>query len=113
VGVHQFVRIGEHAIIGGMSGVENDVMPYARVKGERAVLAGLNLIGLERRGFSKDDIKTLQRAYNRLFANDGTLEDRLKQVSSEFADVKPVMDIVEFAQVKTKFALCQPARKTA
>ena len=57
--VHQFIRIGDHAIIGGMSGVEADVIPYGRVKGERAFLAGLNLIGLERRGFDKAEILSL------------------------------------------------------
>ena len=54
--VHQFVRIGPHAMIGGMSGVEQDVIPYGSVIGNRARLAGLNVVGLKRRGFSRDDI---------------------------------------------------------
>lgn len=111
--VHQFVRIGSHAVIGGMSGVENDVIPYGRVKGERATLAGLNLIGLERRGFTKDDIKIMQKAYNQLFADDGTLEDRIAQVEKDFADQPNVMDMIQFARQKAKFALCQPSRKAA
>lgn len=109
--VHQFIRIGDHAIIGGMSGVENDVIPYGRVKGERAFLAGLNLIGLERRGFGKDDVRTLQRAFNQLFGDEGTLEQRIEAVSQDYAGDETVMKIVEFAKAKTKFPLCQPAKK--
>jgi UDP-N-acetylglucosamine acyltransferase len=109
--VHQFIRIGSHAIIGGMSGVENDVIPYGRVKGDRAFLAGLNLIGLERRGFGKDDIRKLQGAFNQLFGDEGTLEQRLDMVSNDFSDDALVMSIIEFAREKTKFPLCQPRKK--
>lgn len=109
--VHQFVRIGDHAIIGGMSGVENDVIPYGRVKGERAHLAGLNLIGLERRGFGKDSIRMMQRAFNQMFGEEGTLEDRLESVARDFANDDTIMRIVTFAREKTKFPLCQPARR--
>lgn len=109
--VHQFVRIGAHAIIGGMSGVENDVIPYGRVKGDRAFLAGLNLVGLERRGFSKDEVRTLQRAFNQLFGDEGTLDQRIDMVSSDFAEDDLVMSIVQFAREKTRFPLCQPRKK--
>ena len=91
--VHQFIRIGSFAIIGGFSGVESDVIPYGRVKGERAFLAGLNLIGLERQGFEKDKIKTLQKAYNTLFQNDGTLENRIQKVQEDFGDNEAVSKI--------------------
>jgi UDP-N-acetylglucosamine acyltransferase len=111
--VHQFVRIGEHAMIGGMTGVENDVIPFGRVKGERGFLAGLNLVGLERRGFSKDEIKALQRAFNQLFGEEGTLEQRLESVEQEYAAEALVMDLVRFARAKTRFPLCQPPKKAA
>ena len=110
--VHQFIRIGEHAIIGGMSGVENDVIPYGRVKGERAHLSGLNLIGLERRGFDKDAVKKLQRAFKQLFGDDGTLDERIASVANDFSDDETVTAIVEFAKAKTRFPLCQPAKKS-
>ena len=109
--VHQFVRIGAHAIIGGMSGVENDVIPYGRVKGERAFLAGLNLIGLERRGFSKDEIRQLQRAFNQVFGNEGTLEQRIDIAATDFANDNLIMSIIEFARAKSNFPLCQPRKK--
>ena len=111
--VHQFVRIGPYAVIGGMSGVENDVIPFGRVKGERAFLAGLNLIGLDRNGFSRDEIKTLQRAFNRLFDDEGTLEQRITEVAGAFPDDRLVMDMIEFAREKTRFPLCQPPRSKA
>lgn len=109
--VHQFIRIGEHAIIGGMSGVEADVIPYGRVKGERAFLAGLNLIGLERRGFDKDALRDLQKAFKQLFADEGTLESRIDVVTDMFADNQTVQEIIAFARQESKFPLCQPQRK--
>ncbi len=111
--VHQFVRIGAYAVIGGMSGVENDVIPFGRVKGERAFLAGLNLIGLERQGFSKDEVKKLQKAFNQLFNTEGTLESRMETVASEFSSDELVMNIIRFAREKSRFTLCQPSRKAA
>src|SRR5271154_1034805 len=64
--VHQFVRIGKQVMVGGMTGVENDVIPYATVTGNRAHLSGLNLVGLKRRGFSREDIHDLRNAYRML-----------------------------------------------
>lgn len=109
--VHQFIRIGSYAIIGGFSGVENDVIPYGRVKGERAYLAGLNLIGLERQGFDKDQVRTLQKAFNQLFADNDTLEQRIDSVEKDFQGDETVAKIIEFAKSKTKFPLCQPQKR--
>lgn len=109
--VHQFVRIGSFAVIGGMSGVESDVIPYGRVKGERAFLAGLNLVGLERNGFDKDHIKHLQRAFYELFADDGTMDQRIEKVATEFSSNQAVMQMVDFARLKTRFPLCAPPKK--
>lgn len=109
--VHQFIRIGAHAIIGGMSGVENDVIPYGRVKGDRAYLAGLNLIGLERRGFTKEEIRKLQSAFNQLFGDEGTMDQRIETVSQDYSADPLVISIIDFAREKTKFPLCQPKKK--
>ncbi len=108
---HQFIRIGAHAVIGGMSGVENDVIPYGRVKGERAFLAGLNLIGLERSGVEKSEIRTLQRAFKQLFNDDRSFEQRIESVANDFSEDQYVNEIVEFARKKTRFPLCQPQKK--
>ncbi len=106
--VHQHVRIGAHAMIGGMSGVENDVIPYGTVMGERAHLSGLNIVGLKRRGFEREDIHTLRNAYRLLFAAEGTLQERLDDVAKMFEDNKPVRDIVDFIRVDSGRAICQP-----
>ena len=106
--VHQFVRIGDYAVIGGMSGVEQDVVPFSLIVGERAKLTGLNLIGLERRGFDKDHIKALRKAYKDIFvAEEQTLSERLDKASNDFADIDLVKEIVDFARVKSKVGLCQ------
>jgi UDP-N-acetylglucosamine acyltransferase len=111
--VHQFVRIGSYAVIGGMSGVESDVIPFGRVKGERASLAGLNLVGLERGGFDKDTVKTLQRAMKELFEGAGTMDERIEQLAKDYAGSEVVMGMIEFARKKERFGLCQPDQKKA
>jgi UDP-N-acetylglucosamine acyltransferase len=111
--VHQFVRIGRHAMVGGMSGVENDVIPYGSVFGNRAHLSGLNLVGLKRRGFSRDDIHDLRRAYRLIFAPEGTLQERLADVSELFSGVEPVMEIVEFTGADSSRSICQPLLEDA
>lgn len=111
--VHQFVRIGKHAIIGGLSGVENDVIPYGSVMGDRARLAGLNIVGLKRRGFDRDTLHDLRRAFRLLFADEGTMAERLADVSELFTVNEPVMDIVRFIQAESERAICQPRRNAA
>lgn len=96
VGIHQFVRVGQHAFIGGMSAIEKDVIPYGMAMGNRAVLAGLNIIGLKRRGFSREKIHELRRAYRLLFANEGTLKERMDDVEAEHPDHSTVKEILAF-----------------
>jgi UDP-N-acetylglucosamine acyltransferase len=108
--VHQFVRIGPYAIIGGMSGVESDVIPFGLVKGERAHLAGLNMVGLERRGFNRDDIRALRSAYRMLFAPEGTLAERLEETSTHYKNQEQVGRIVDFIRGGSSRPLCQPKR---
>jgi UDP-N-acetylglucosamine acyltransferase len=111
--VHQFVRIGRHVMVGGMTGVENDVIPYATVTGNRAHLSGLNLIGLKRRGMSRDDIHALRNAYRLLFAPEGTMAERLEEVATQFHDCAPVMEIVDFIGADSARAMCQPKLENA
>jgi UDP-N-acetylglucosamine acyltransferase len=106
--VHQFVRIGSYAIIGGMSGVEKDVIPFGLVKGERAHLAGLNLVGLERRGFNRDDVHALRGAYRMLFAPEGTLAERLEETATHYSQQQHVSNIVNFIRAASDRPLCQP-----
>jgi UDP-N-acetylglucosamine acyltransferase len=106
--VHQFVRIGRHAMIGGMSGVERDVIPYGQVMGDRARLTGLNIIGMQRRGFSREDIQGLRSAYHFLFSTDGTLNDRVTEAAERFSGIGPVDDIIAFIRADSSRAICQP-----
>jgi len=106
--VIQFTRIGAHAFLGGMSGLENDLIPYGMALGNRAHLSGLNIIGLQRRGFARDDIHSLRRAYRALFADEGTLQERLGDVAEEFASHPIVKEIVAFVRAGGKRALCVP-----
>jgi UDP-N-acetylglucosamine acyltransferase len=106
--VHQFVRIGRHAMIGGMSGVERDVIPYGQVMGDRARLTGLNIIGIQRRGFSREDIQGLRNAYQFLFSADGTFNDRVNETAERFGEIGPVADILAFIRADSSRAICQP-----
>ncbi|MBV8889929.1 MAG: acyl-ACP--UDP-N-acetylglucosamine O-acyltransferase [Alphaproteobacteria bacterium] len=106
--VHQFVRIGRHAMIGGMSGVERDVIPYGQVMGDRARLTGLNIVGMQRRGYSREDIQGLRNAYQTLFAADGTFTERVNETAERFGGVAPVDDIVAFIRADSSRAICQP-----
>ncbi len=107
--IHQFVRIGHHAMIGGMSGIENDVIPYGSALGERARLGGLNITGLKRRGFSREDIHALRSAYRTLFSKEGTLEERIEDVQERFSDNKHVLEIINFVRSESSRPLCQPS----
>jgi UDP-N-acetylglucosamine acyltransferase len=106
--VHQYVRIGKHAMIGGMSGVERDVIPFGQVMGDRARLCGLNIIGMQRRGFSRDDIQGLRTAYQFLFSTDRTLSDRVNETAERFRGIGPVEEIIEFIRADSSRAICQP-----
>ena len=106
--VHQFARIGRHAMIGGMSGVEHDVIPYGSVMGNRARLAGLNVVGLKRRGFTREQIHALRTAYRLLFAQEGTMAERLSDAEEIYHDNEAVMEIVAFIRADSSRAICQP-----
>ena len=111
--VHQFVRIGKHAMIGGMTGVENDVIPYGSVTGNRARLQGLNLVGIKRRGFDRDTIHDLRAAYRLLFAQEGTMAERLHDVDDMFGAHEPVREILDFIRADSSRSICQPSMDDA
>lgn len=108
--VHQNVRIGAQAFVGGLSGVEGDVIPFALASGNRAHLFGLNLVGLKRRGFAAERVEKLRRAYRQLFArNDAlVLSERLDILSRECAGDADVAAIVEFMRAPSMRPLCAP-----
>jgi UDP-N-acetylglucosamine acyltransferase len=94
-GIHQFVRIGRGAIIGALSMVTNDVIPYGLVQGPRGELDGLNLVGLKRRGVARADITALRVAFQTLKDGDGSFMDRAKRLSDE-TDSQHVSEMMAF-----------------
>ncbi len=94
--VHQFVRIGRYAYIGGMTGVSQDVPPYSLIAGERGSMRGLNIIGLKRRGFTQEDISILKKAYRILWRTGLPKNQAMEKVLSEFPDNEKVKELVEF-----------------
>jgi UDP-N-acetylglucosamine acyltransferase len=96
IAVHQFVRIGEGSMIGGMSGVPSDVIPFGMALGFRATLRGVNIVGMKRRGVSREDIRRVWRAYRMLFHGDATFEERRSSAEREFAGHALVGKILDF-----------------
>jgi len=97
-GIHQFVRIGAHSIIGGCSGVSKDVPPYMMASGERAEVYGLNSVGLKRRNFSGDSIKALQKAHRILFRSKLSVTHALEKLKAEIQGCPEVDHLVEFIE---------------
>ena len=106
--VHQFCRIGQSAMIGGVTGVERDVIPYGLVMGDRARLDGLNLRGLQRRGFDVAEIRGLQQGYDYLFGDVGTFAERVELTAERYADSKPMMEIIGFIRADSRRRIVQP-----
>ncbi len=106
--VHQFVRVGKHAFIGGASAVESDVIPYGLVVGNRAQLVGLNLIGLKRRGYTREQISSMREAYSQIFAQEGALRERVAAVGERFSGSAEVMEMVSFILADSDRPLCLP-----
>jgi UDP-N-acetylglucosamine acyltransferase len=105
---HQFSRIGRYSFIGGLAAVTKDVIPFGSVWGNHAHLEGLNLVGLRRRGFSREQINQLRVAFRLLFADEGTFQERLADVAETYAASPEVMEIVNFIQADANRPLCLP-----
>lgn len=106
--MHQNGRIGHHAFVGGLAAVVADVIPYGSVFGNHAQLAGLNVVGLKRRGFTREAIHDLRAAYRLLFAEEGTFQERLDDVAELYSHVAEVREIVSFIRADAQRPLCMP-----
>ena len=105
--VHQFAKIGQGAMIGGMSGVEGNVIPYATVMGERASLAGLNLVGIRRRNFAREDIHALRNFFKELFTEENSsISKRSEELRAKF-DSSLVNQVADFIKNQGSRPLCQ------
>ncbi|MBO5443526.1 MAG: acyl-ACP--UDP-N-acetylglucosamine O-acyltransferase [Alphaproteobacteria bacterium] len=95
--VHQFCRIGRKAMIGGLSGVDRDVIPFGIVVGERGKLRGLNVIGLKRSGFEESVIKAITRAYMYIFkGKEDNFVTRLEKAHEKYKDNEMIMEQIKF-----------------
>ncbi|MEK6216702.1 MAG: acyl-[acyl-carrier-protein]--UDP-N-acetylglucosamine O-acyltransferase, partial [Boseongicola sp.] len=108
-GIHQFVRIGKGAIIGAVTMVTNDVIPYGLVQGPRGQLDGLNLVGLKRKGVERNDITALRAAFQMLAQGEGAFQDRIRRLGEE-AESAYVKDIVEFVLGASDRSFLTPER---
>ncbi len=100
--VHQFVRVGKGAMIGGLSAVVADVAPFVTVSGERANVAGLNLVGIKRKGYERSQVNDLRAFYKEVFATDAedSFTDRVKKLAQNY-DSDLVSNFAAFVSVES------------
>jgi UDP-N-acetylglucosamine acyltransferase len=111
-GVQQRLRIGAHAFVGGHSGIGGDLIPFGIGVGRGARLGGLNLVGLKRRGFTREAIHALRNAYKEIFFGEGTLGERLSAAADKHAGVPEVMSVVQFIREAEGGPICVPREET-
>jgi UDP-N-acetylglucosamine acyltransferase len=107
--IHQFVRIGRAAMIGGVSGVEADVIPFGSVMGNRAWLAGLNVIGLRRRGYDRTQIHTVRAAFRLIFRGEGVFADRVEEARRNWGEDTLVTELLGFIDTPSRRGLIRAA----
>jgi UDP-N-acetylglucosamine acyltransferase len=100
--VRQFVRVGESAMVVGMSGVRADVIPFGLVQGSLADLIGLNVVGMRRRGWSKMEIQRLRDAYEAMFFGAGTFRERVAKVAAQYGNDPLVAAVVSFIRAGSR-----------
>ena len=105
--VQQFTRIGKMAMIGGMTGVLHDVIPYGLSTGNRNSLQGLNLIGLRRAKFENKDILGLSEAYKEIFVSKN-INENISKLNGSFKENPLVKDVIEFIIKDKKRSICTP-----
>ena len=106
VAIHQFTRIGTYAMVGGFSGIGQDIPPYMIASGARAKLFGLNAIGLKRHGFTDSTINELKKAYKILFREKRTLKDAIQKIQEDLPYTDEIKHLIEFIQ-KNKRGICR------
>ena len=106
VAIHQFTRVGAYAMVGGFSGVGQDIPPYMIASGARVKLFGLNTVGLKRHGFSDSTVNELKKAYKILFREKRTFKDAIKKIQEDLPYTDEIKHLIEFIQ-KNKRGICQ------
>lgn len=101
----QFTRVGQGAMVGGLTGVTRDVIPYARVFGTRAELLGLNLVGLKRRGLEKAELAEMNAAYKFLFSRNGVFAERVARLATMYPQNPYICEILKFIATPSKHGI--------
>jgi UDP-N-acetylglucosamine acyltransferase len=96
VAVHQFVRVGEYALVGGVSGVAKDVPPYTLASGSRIYVYGLNEVGLRRNGFARETIRQLKRAFKIAFRSSLKVEQAVQKIRAEMMHTPEALRFADF-----------------
>jgi UDP-N-acetylglucosamine acyltransferase len=109
--VHQFTRVGRWAMIGGLTPVTADVIPFARAAGNPGRLAGLNTIGLKRRGLANDRVRALTRAYSHIFNGPGTFAERIAGARDAIEITPEVDELIGFIATGETRELCHPPKR--
>jgi UDP-N-acetylglucosamine acyltransferase len=108
--VHQFARVGECAMIAGVTGVAGDLIPFGYARGSYATLAGINVVGMRRRGYTRSDMHRLRRANAEIFSGAGSFKERFEAATAKYADDQVVGKVIAFIQKAGLRSLLQPAR---
>jgi UDP-N-acetylglucosamine acyltransferase len=108
--IHQNCRVGAYAFVGGCAGVVADIIPYGAAFGNHAVLAGLNIIGMKRRGMARKKIHAIRACFKLLFAEHDTFKERVEQVQERYGAYEEVAHILEFVDAKARRSLMTPRR---
>jgi UDP-N-acetylglucosamine acyltransferase len=102
VAIHQFVRVGDYAFIGGKAAVVKDIPPFVIASGDRAKLHGLNRVGLKRHGFTKDTLTQLKKTYRILFRYGITLNEALERVAAQVEQIPEVVQFTDFIKASQR-----------
>lgn len=108
--VHQFGRVGSQVMVGALTGVRSDVIPFALVNGQFGVLTGLNIVGMRRRNFTRERLALLRSFYQKLFHGPGVFADRLNEVRGLAGTDPAIAEILDFIDTGKHRELCQPLK---
>jgi UDP-N-acetylglucosamine acyltransferase len=112
--VHQFTRIGDFAMVGGVTGVKDDVIPYGMAFGANGTsgeLIGLNVVGMKRRGLSREDVRVVRACYETLFYGVGTFAERLADATAAYRDHPAAGRLIAFIEAGEKRPVMMAAPK--
>jgi len=108
-GVHQFVKIGKYSMIGGMTAVRENVVPYSTVVGPKGILEGVNSIGMKRAHFEKSEVEAVNLIFKKIFFDqDGVIDERIEEVAESFGFSAAVKDVLNFIKENKQRAICMP-----